>query len=124
MLELMKKSTTAKSAELCLKVPADEIHIIGEALKNFLRLAKYEVREVNSEGEEVFSAEEVLPEPTPASILRGARFREDMTQAELATKIGVHKNHLSGMERGVRTISVDMAKRLGKALNTSYRHFL
>ncbi|NDV22242.1 helix-turn-helix transcriptional regulator [Desulfovibrio sp. JC022] len=124
MLELTKKSTTEKSAELCLKVPADEIHIIGEALKNFLRLAKYEVREVNGVGEEIFSAEEVLPEPTPASNLRGARFREDLTQAELAAKVGVHKNHISDMEREVRTISIDMAKRLGKALNTSYKRFL
>jgi len=38
--------------------------------------------------------------------------------------IGVHKANVSAMERGKRTIGVDMAKRLGAALGVSYKIFL
>ena len=47
-----------------------------------------------------------------------------MTQAALAERAGIHKSHVSEMERGVRPIGKKMAKRLGKALGTSYKVFL
>ena len=59
----------------------------------------------------------------PGDILRGARHREGLTQAQLATMIGVKPSHISEMEKGKRPIGKDMAKRLAKALNTSYRCF-
>lgn len=124
MLELTKRSITEKSGEIVIKAPNKELNEIAEVFKQFLLLAKYEVHEVNAEDEDVFNANEVLPEPTPASLLRGARFREDMTQVELAKKVETHPNNISGMERGVRPISVDMAKRLGKVLNVNYKRFL
>ncbi|WP_319780815.1 helix-turn-helix transcriptional regulator [Maridesulfovibrio sp.] len=47
-----------------------------------------------------------------------------MTQVELATATGIHKNNISEMERGVRPITLEMAKKLGEALNISYKTFL
>ena len=124
MLELTKRSITENSTELCLKVPAKDANAIAQAFMHFLRLAKYDVREINDEGEELLTFDEAFPEVTPGQLLRGARTREDMTQAELASALGIHKNNISEMERGVRNISVDMAKRLAEVLNTSYKHFL
>jgi DNA-binding XRE family transcriptional regulator len=56
--------------------------------------------------------------------LAGVRYREGLTQAQLAEKIGVPQRHISEMENGKRPIGKAMAKRLGDALNVGYRMFL
>jgi DNA-binding XRE family transcriptional regulator len=58
------------------------------------------------------------------SVLRGARLREELTQKELANKIGVGQSDIANMEHGRRPIGKAMAKRLAKALHTDYRVFL
>ena len=67
---------------------------------------------------------EAFPDSTPGTILRGARGLREMTQKELAKKIGVKNVHISEMERGKRTIGKAMAKRLGEALEMPYKMFL
>lgn len=56
--------------------------------------------------------------------LVGARYREGFTQIQLAEKTGIPQRHISEMENGKRPIGKEMAKRLGKALNISYKVFL
>lgn len=58
--------------------------------------------------------------------LRGSRFREGLTQKQLAKKLGagVSQHHISEMENGKRTITPQMARRLAKILKTDYRMFL
>ena len=56
--------------------------------------------------------------------LAGARYREGMTQIQLAESTGIPQRHISEMENGKRPIGKEMAKRLGKALNISYKVFL
>lgn len=56
--------------------------------------------------------------------VRGARFRAEMTQQQLADVIGVRAHHISEMEHGKRTIGKEMAHRLAKALNVNYKVFL
>jgi DNA-binding XRE family transcriptional regulator len=56
--------------------------------------------------------------------LAGARNREGLTQMKLAELIGVPQRHISEMENAKRPIGRDMAKRIGKALNISYKVFL
>lgn len=56
--------------------------------------------------------------------LRGARLRAEMTQQELADAIGAQPHHISEMEHGKRSIGKEMAHRLAKILNMSYRMFL
>ncbi|MBP2667053.1 MAG: helix-turn-helix domain protein, partial [Firmicutes bacterium] len=48
------------------------------------------------------------------SVIRGFRAREDMTQIELANKLGVTQGDLSKMENGKRPVGKVMAHRLGK----------
>ncbi|WP_268870177.1 helix-turn-helix domain-containing protein [Alkalidesulfovibrio alkalitolerans] len=57
-------------------------------------------------------------------MLRGARGLRGMTQARLAVAIGVHVTNISEMERGLRPIGKEMAKRLAKALDMPYKAFL
>lgn len=54
-------------------------------------------------------------------VLRGMRYRENMSQKELAVKSGVHQNEISKIENGKRTVGEKVAKRLAKALQFNYR---
>ena len=56
--------------------------------------------------------------------LAGVRYREGLTQIQLAEKTGIPQRHISEMENGKRPIGKEMAKRLGQTLNISYRVFL
>ncbi|MES2122847.1 MAG: helix-turn-helix transcriptional regulator [Chlamydiota bacterium] len=56
--------------------------------------------------------------------LRGARFRAELTQKQLAVKLKVLPHHISEMEHGKRPISKKMAQKLSKILNIDYRVFL
>ena len=64
------------------------------------------------------------PHKTPGIALRGVRLRLDMTQKEMAEKIGVSQGDLSKMEKGERPIGKKIAMRIGKAINVDYRRFL
>lgn len=68
------------------------------------------------------------PECTDGQIagkaLAGMRYREGITQIQLANKTGIPQRHISEMEHGKRTIGKANAKILAKALNTDYRVFL
>lgn len=74
--------------------------------------------------EEKFTVDEVFPDITPASLLRGARFREDMTKTELAAAIGETECFICALEKGEEEINEDLALRLGKALNIPHKTFL
>jgi hypothetical protein len=56
--------------------------------------------------------------------LAGARYREGVTQMKLAELAGIPQRHISEMENCKRPIGKEMAKRLGRALNISYKVFL
>jgi len=56
--------------------------------------------------------------------LRGARTKEGLTQKQLSELASIPQGHLSEMENGKRPIGVVIAKKLGKALNISYKVFL
>jgi len=72
----------------------------------------------------MLSVEEVFPDMSPAKVLRGLRGKEELTQAEFAERIGISQHHVSEMETGRRSITMDMAKRIGKVFNVSYKVFL
>jgi DNA-binding XRE family transcriptional regulator len=67
---------------------------------------------------------EFADEPEYCVALRGARGKENMTQAELAQLTGIPQAHISKMENGKMSIGKERAKRLAEALNISYRVFL
>ena len=56
--------------------------------------------------------------------LAGVRYREGLTQIQLSEMTGIPQRHISEMENGKRPIGEEMAKRLGKVLNISYKVFL
>ncbi|NGX40113.1 MAG: hypothetical protein KR126chlam1_01454 [Chlamydiae bacterium] len=57
-------------------------------------------------------------------MLRGARFKAEVSQKDLAEAIGISQHHISEMENGRRPIGKEMAKRFAKFFKMDYRLFL
>ena len=57
-------------------------------------------------------------------LLRGTRYREGLTQSEMAKRLKVTQADLSKMESGKRPIGKIIAKRIEKEFGTHYRYFL
>ncbi|MEW5773851.1 MAG: helix-turn-helix transcriptional regulator [Thermodesulfobacteriota bacterium] len=91
---------------------------VQAALEAVLRLAEQAGKEQS------YTIEETFPDLGPGDALRGARELNGLTQQQLAEAVGVGKSNISEMERGKRPIGKAMAKRLAKALGTSYKVFL
>jgi DNA-binding XRE family transcriptional regulator len=60
----------------------------------------------------------------PGVCLAGARGKEGVTQRELSKMTDIPQRHISEMENGKRPIGKETAKKLGKALNISYKVIL
>ncbi|MDD5476373.1 MAG: helix-turn-helix transcriptional regulator [Syntrophales bacterium] len=67
---------------------------------------------------------EYSEEELSGKALAGMRYREGLTQVQLSEMTGIPQRHISEMENGKRPIGKETAKRLGKALNASYKVFL
>lgn len=53
-------------------------------------------------------------------VLRGARFREGLSQKELAKRSGVSQDNISRIENGKRIVGEKVAKKLAKPLKINY----
>jgi DNA-binding transcriptional regulator YiaG len=56
------------------------------------------------------------------NLLAGARLKAGLTQAQLARQLGIRQNMVSDYERGRRTYSGAMAKRLSAVLEVKEEH--
>ena len=115
--------------------------IVSPSVKNWRRMEVPEsvykriIAFFHDEGIEVKEAEEMLS-PNEAfkdllekygragTHLRGLRFREELTQVELAKKLGITQADLSKIESGKRPIGKNLATRIGKLFKIDYRLFL
>ncbi len=57
-------------------------------------------------------------------VLRGARFRENMSQKELAERSGISQENISRIENGKRSVGEKVAKKLAKPLKIDYNLML
>lgn len=76
------------------------------------------------DGDDSVPWEEVFPDYGPGDALKGARYKEAVTQRQLAEMTGIPQRHISEMENNKRPIGIKRAKILGKALNIGYKVFL
>jgi transcriptional regulator with XRE-family HTH domain len=56
--------------------------------------------------------------------VRQMREAQGWTQDQLASQAQIDQADISKIERGVRQVGIRYARKLGKALSTSYRDFL
>ena len=107
-----------------VKKPPIEISIRGKHAQDLLAWIrrKYDVAVVASEDTEAsVPVEETefwqqMEKNRIGNLLAGARLKAGLTQAQLAARLGVRQNMVSDYERGRRTLSPPMAKRLSKVL--------
>jgi len=111
-------------AVINVQLPAKDAGKTAEAIRHLLAFGGHDVLWLNNAGERLLSVEEVFPDMSPAKVLRGLRGKEELTQAEFAERIGISQHHVSEMETGKRSITLDMAKRIGKVFSVSYKVFL
>jgi DNA-binding XRE family transcriptional regulator len=126
MRELTKKRRTEKA----------EARFVGKA-ENILKLRRLareydliDITDTDISGKDSSTAvdlEELFPELVENSggvAIRGYRFREGLTQKQLAELTGISQHHISAMENGKSPIGKERAKKLAVALNCDYRRFL
>lgn len=120
MSELMKARTTSGFVDFSLRVPEEDAEKVRMALEAILALLDQEGRpSAPAPGiAAVFGPKE------PGRLIRGARFREGWTQAELARRLDSSRSVVCDLERGRRAVSLAMAKRLAEVFATSYKIFL
>ncbi|MFA6270028.1 MAG: helix-turn-helix transcriptional regulator [Candidatus Paceibacterota bacterium] len=114
----MKEQITGEFVDITIRVPAPLAARMQRLMEEALELIEDE------DEERLYDFEELFPNFHAGNALRGARTRESLTQAQLAERVGIKIHHISEMENGKRPIGKEMAKRLAKALNTSYKVFL
>jgi len=107
-----------------LTVPSEATMKIAEVISKILTFAGHSVLQMGDIDEEWITAEEMFPDGCPAMALRGFRGKMELTQIELADRLGVSQNVISEMESGKRPISVRIAKKLEKEFNVPYKAFL
>jgi len=118
MSEPMKEQITGEFVDITIRVPAPLAARMHRLMQAALELIEDEAQE------RLYEFEELFPDFHAGNALRGARTREGLTQAQLAERVGIKIHHISEMENGKRPIGKEMARRLAKALNTSYKVFL
>lgn len=116
-MELTRKQTTTGAVELAVEVPEEQAERVARAFTAILAL-------VGEEDDRLYAPEEVFGPKQPGRLVRGARVRENLSQKELAKRLGIGASNLSEIEHGKRPIGKEMARRLGEALNVDYRVFL
>lgn len=71
-----------------------------------------------------YSIEEVFGAILPGEVLQGYRFRDELTQKQVAEAVGIKQLHISEMERNLRKISKKMATKLAVLFKTKPEVFL
>lgn len=107
-----------------VKKPHIELSLHGEHVTELVAWIrkKYDVAVLAEEQEEEFVSIEStaywkeMEKNRVGNLLSGARLKAGLTQAQLADKLGIQQNMVSDYERGRRTYSDAMAKRLSKTL--------
>jgi DNA-binding XRE family transcriptional regulator len=115
----LTKSHPTKSIEIRFIGPPEKRE---QAIERLKPLGFVDTSEEYVSWRELFS--EYSDEDLPGVCLRGSRYKESLTQKQLADMTGIPQRHISMMENGKRPIGKEMAKRLGKALNIGYKVFL
>lgn len=118
----MKVQTIGESIDVNIRIPASGSDKVVQGLRMVLELAGFDIDKPKEE--KTYSAKEVMGEITPGRYLRGLRYREDLTQAELAGKLGITQNFLSDLENDKKPISRKMAEKLAGFFDISYKMFM
>jgi len=107
-----------------VKRPRIEISLQGEHVNELIDWIskKFEVNILSSEDSESIAIEETdfwkeMQSNRIGNLLSAARLKANLSQSQLADRLGVRQNMISDYERGKRRLSPAMAKRIAEFLN-------
>lgn len=132
MSERMKTRLTRRQDCICVRVEVSGSREIfysipkseAQKLNSFLKKIDVSESEITPWEEatpwEVLAKDRIKKHKKAGLVLRGARYRENLSQVELAKVSGVHQNEISKIENGKRAIGEKVAKRLAKPLKINY----
>jgi DNA-binding XRE family transcriptional regulator len=122
------RHTDDKTAEVTLTIPIEGVNAVTEMIEELFRFAGHEIRAKNEEFDfeydKLSSVKKAFPDFGPATILNGARLTFELTQKQLADRLGIKPHHISEMETGKRPISRKMAVKLGKLFDMPPKTFI
>ncbi len=129
MSEHMRKHpTNGKTAyKVVVEMPGKKKKLSFIPAKHLPRLEEFLERYGRSEESvpwEDLAANRIKKYGKAGIALRGARYREGMSQKELAKKSGISQENISKMENGQRAIGEKVAKKLAKSLKIDYELLL
>jgi len=104
------------------------VHTRTRRIKNTIRKAKKQLTKTKSKEKsipwrEAFK-EEIEKYSEEGLMLRGSRYKNSLTQKQVAEALGISQHHISEMENGKRTISKQMAQKFAELFHVNYRKFL
>lgn len=117
MLERTKKLPT-DAVVLSFTVPSSRVDEVVRMMRNHGIEREQETYDFRTE---VFTGSHA---DLKASALRGLRYREGLTQVQLAEKTGIQRRHISAYENGRIPMGKQVAQKLAHVLNADYRIFL
>jgi ribosome-binding protein aMBF1 (putative translation factor) len=107
-----------------VKKPRIEISLHGEQVNELIEWIKkkFEVSILTSDMSDSLAIEETdfwkeMQSNRVGNLLSAARLKANLSQAQLAAKLGVRQNMISDYERGKRRLTPAMANRIAKTLN-------
>lgn len=106
-----------------VKKPRIEISLQGENVGELIEWIskKYEVKILASDQDESVAIEDTdfwqeMQSNRIGNLLSAARLKANLSQSQLAEKLGIRQNMISDYERGTRRLTPDMAKRIAETL--------
>jgi DNA-binding XRE family transcriptional regulator len=115
-----KPPIEGKTVPLCFLVHPENV----EKIKAFVAKIEPAADDSSPVSADDFFARNFPGQSRLAIHLKGLRYREGLTQAQLAEMSGIPQRHISEMENGKRPIGNAAACKLADALGTDYRLFL
>ena len=107
-----------------VKKPRIEISLQGENVDELIEWIskKFEVNIITSDNSESVAIEETdfwkeMQSNRIGNLLSAARIKANLSQSQLAEKLGIRQNMVSDYERGKRRLTSSMAKRIANTLN-------
>ena len=124
----MKKRPTSKSkpkSRILYVVDNETVYAIPKTVAEKYTLdTKSTLSRSDNVSADVIFSELDAKSSKAATLLRGLRSRENLSQVEFAKRINVTQSNLSKMENGSRPIGKIIAKRIANEFNVNYKYFI
>ncbi len=101
-------------------IPADNF----EKVETFLQKHSTSEESIETDDWKTLAKDRIEKYKKAGIVLRGARYREHISQKELAKRSKTSQADISKIENGKRTVGEKLAKRLARVLNIDYKMLL